>query len=75
MRRLPDDRALQAGFGTALQLFYRLIDVVNRDSGNTDQALGRHLTILDQPIVVRPEAGLLQFSVVHGEVRQQIGRV
>ena len=75
MRRLPDDQALQAGFGAALELFYRLINVVNRDSGNTDQALGRHLAILDQPIVVCPEAGLLQFSIIHGEVRQQIGGV
>src|SRR5207247_6322535 len=67
MRRLPDDRALQAGFGAPLQLFYRLINVVNRDSSNTDQALGRHLTMLNQPIVIHPDAGLLPSSVINGE--------
>src|SRR5882672_12501441 len=75
MRRLPDDRSLKAGLRATLQLLYSPVDVINRDRSDTNQTIGSNLTIINQPIVVRSETGLLKLCVVHGEVRQQIGRV
>src|SRR6266478_7267459 len=75
MRRLPDDRPLKAGLRAALQLLYRPVDVINGDRSDTNQATGSNLTIINQPIVVRPETRLLELCVVHGEVRQQVSRI
>src|ERR1700754_1443102 len=75
MRCLPDDRSLKAGLRAALQLLYRTVDVINRDRSDTNQTIGSNLTIINQPIVVGSETGLLQLCVVHREVRQQIGGV
>src|SRR5918995_5768327 len=74
VRRLPDDRALYAGLGAALEFLYRPIYIVDGDRGDSDQALRRHLTVIDQPIVVSAETDFLEFPVVHREVRQKIGR-
>src|SRR6266536_5918222 len=75
MRRLPDDRSLETGLCATLQLLYRPVDVIDRDRSDTNQTIRSNLTIINQPIVVRSETGLLKLCVVHGEVRQQIGRV
>src|SRR6266850_7179572 len=75
MRRLPDDRSLKAGLRATLQLLYSPVDVINRDRSDTNQTIGSNLTIIKQPIVVRSKTGLLKLCVVHGEMRQQIGRV
>ena len=74
VRRLPDDRALYAGLGAALEFLYRFIDIVDGDRGDPDQALRRHVAILDQPIVVGAETDGLELTVVHSEVGQQIRR-
>src|SRR5262245_35288967 len=74
MRRLPDDRALYAGLGAALEFLYGFIDIVDGDRSDADQALRRHSTVFDQPVVISTETDRLELAVVHGEVRQQIGR-
>src|SRR5437899_5745124 len=75
MRRLPDDRSLKAGLRATLQLLYRPVDVINGDRSDTNQTIGSNLTIINQPIVVRPETRLLKLCVVHGEVREQVRRI
>src|SRR6266545_4711212 len=74
VRRLPDDRTLYTGLGAAFEFLYRFIDIVDGDRGDPDQALRRHFTIIDQPVVVSTETDGLEFAVVHSEVGQQIGR-
>src|SRR6266498_3943930 len=74
VRRLPDDRTLYAGLGAALEFLYGFIDIVDGDRDDPNQALRRHFTVIDQPVVVSTETDRLEFAVVHSEVRQQIGR-
>src|SRR5262245_41272451 len=75
MRRLPDDRPFEAGLRTTLQLLYCPIDVIDRYRPDADQTIGSDFAIINQPVVVCSETGVLQLCVVHGEVRQQIGRI
>src|SRR5215510_2411859 len=75
MRRLPDDRPFEAGPCTTLQLLYRALDLIDRDRTDTDQTIRSNFAIINQPVVVRSETGFLQLCIVHGEVRQQVGRV
>src|SRR5215468_2468771 len=75
MRRLPDDRSFEAGLRTTLQLLYRAIDIIDRDRADTDQTIRSDFAIINQPVVVCSETGLLQLRIIHGEVRQQIGRI
>src|SRR5215471_10646290 len=75
MRRLPDDRSPESGFGATFQLLYCPVDIIDRDRADADQTIRSNFAIINQPVVVRSETGLLQLCIVHGEVRQQVGRV
>src|SRR5690242_15565658 len=69
MRRLPDDRALQPRLTTAFQFFDSVFNVVNRNRGNTDQAIGIDAAIIDEPVVVNAKARLLESGIIE---RKQI---
>src|SRR5262249_36068364 len=75
MRRLPDDRPFEAGLRATLQLLYRPVDIIDRDCSDADQTIRSNFAIINQPVVVRSETGFLKLCIVHGEVRQQVGRV
>ena len=70
MRRLPDQRALEPRLVATLQLRHRVVDVVDGDRGNADETVAVDAAVLDQPVVVDAEAGLLQPGVGHGEEAQ-----
>ena len=74
VRRLPDERALEPRLGAALQFLDRLVDVVHGDGRHPHQPVGRHRAIVHHPVVVGAKRHLLKLGVVHGEMRQQIGR-
>src|SRR5262245_55297143 len=75
MRRLPDDRSFEAGLRTTLQLLYCPVDIIDRDRADADQTIRSNFAIINQPVVVCSETGFLQLCIIHGEVRQQIGRI
>src|SRR5215471_20831686 len=75
MRRLPDDRSPESGFGATFQLLYCPVDIIDRDRADADQTIRSNFAIINQPVVVCSETGLLQLCIIHGEVRQQVGRV
>jgi len=74
MRRLPDNRAVHAGFGTAFKLLDAFVDVVNRNCRDPEQTLGRHFAVIDQPIIVGAERDFLKLGIVHRKVGQKIRR-
>src|SRR5207237_1786400 len=75
MRRLPDERAMEAGLAAALELLHRVVDVVHRDRRDADEAIAIDAAIFQQPVVVGPEAGLLQPGVALREEAKEQRRV
>ena len=75
MRRLPDDRPFQPGLAAALEFLDAVVDVVNRDGGNADQAGCVGAAIVDQPIVVNAKTFFLQSGIVETEEIKTQGRV
>src|SRR6266542_6126386 len=67
MGRLPDNRAFEAGLAAAFQLFDADIDIIDRNGWNPDQPVSIDATIIDQPIIIDPEARLLHASIVESE--------
>src|SRR3989442_11271642 len=67
MRRLPDDRAVEAGLAAALELLHGTVDVVHRDRRDADEAVARDAAVFEKPIVVGAEAGFLQPGVMQVE--------
>ena len=73
VRRLPDERTLEALLGATLEFLHSVVDVVHGDGRHSHQPVGRHRGVLHHPVVVGAERNFLQLGVVHGEVRQQVG--
>src|SRR5713226_10592779 len=63
-RRAPDKSASQSRLGASLQFRARPLDIVQRDQRTSDQPLWIGPAIVNHPLVVSFEAGLLELDIL-----------
>src|SRR5712691_7032435 len=75
MGRLPDQRAPEPRLAAAFQLLDRVVDVINRDGRNADEAVPGDAAVFDQPIVVKAKARFLQPGILESIETQEERRI
>ena len=73
MWHLPDQGPDHTGLGAPLKLLDGVVDVVARDAGDGVETLRRHAAVVDDPVVIGPDAGQLQGAIIAVE-RIEIAR-
>src|SRR5262245_18501855 len=67
MRNLPNHRAAEPFLLAALELFDRMVSIVNGNQGDADKTLRRTPAVINEPVVIHAKTPLLKRGILDTE--------